>query len=104
MAATFKNFTVVSVPLAGSTVYTTPASTQTIVIGFQIANKSTTSNVAVEVTAAGAQIVGTDTPIPIGSALVPFEGKIVLEATDTITVVPDVDAVLDVVMSVLELT
>jgi len=104
MASDFKNYTAVSIPLAGSTVYTTPALTQAIVIGFQISNKSTTQVVKTEVTAAGAQLVGTDTPIPIGSALIPIEGKLVLEASDTITVVPDVDAVLDVVLSVLELS
>ena len=103
MAFIFKNEAVTVASGAGaSTIYTAPALTQSIIIGFQIANTGTTT-ATVTVLAASKQLVGTDTPIPTGSALIPISGKLVLEGNDTITV-SSTDENVDVIVSMLELS
>ena len=103
MASKFVNEVASIAAGAGATlVYTTPALTESIVIGFQISNTGVAVS-KVAVVAATKQITGDDTPIPVGSALIPIEGKLVLEAGDTLTVSP-VDEGVDVVLSILELS
>ena len=104
MANTFKKFTVTNALTGGSLVYTVPASTTAVVIGFIISNKITTAEIKIEATTSGVQIVGTNTVIPIGAALSVLDGKIVLNATDTVIVTPDTPNACDIILSVMEIT
>ena len=102
MASTFKSEVSTSLAASEVTVYTCPAATEAIVIGFHIANTSG-AEIAVDVKKAGAVLIN-DAPIPYGSTLVPFEGKLVLEATETLTVTPNTAGACDVSVSILELS
>lgn len=102
MANTFKNYTSLAVGTSNTTVYTVPASTSTVTIGMNLANIET-SQINVSVQAAGAYVVK-DAPIPAGSALSVLDGKIVLEATDTVVVSSSANSSVDVLLSVLEQT
>lgn len=92
---------------AGGAAYTVPASTTATLIGFNIANNSTTSTISVNVTLTrGATTVNwipAGANIPVGSALdcVGVEGKMVLAAGDIIKVIPT-GATVDTIISVLE--
>jgi hypothetical protein len=104
----FKLKTKASVGLTTTGVYTVPAATTTTVIGITLANTSGSSiNVGVGVSRVSADSVKLlkDAPIPQGSTLEFMQGnKIVLEATDTITVVSDTASSLDASITILELT
>jgi hypothetical protein len=108
MANTFKNHFSKNVGTSAATVYTTPSSTQTTVIGLSIANTTTGAVTAdVYVTSGGVDyymIKGAT--IPAGGALVPVGGdqKLVLEAADILKVVSSVATSLDVICSILEIT
>jgi len=102
MANTFKNYTSTSVGTSATTTYTVPASTTSIMIGCIISN-TTSSEIKIDVQAAGAYVVK-DAPIPSGSALSVLDGKIILEATDTVVVTSDTATSADVIVSVLEQT
>ena len=84
------------------TVYTVPAVTTTVVIGFVISNK-TAALVYVTIEAACTNL-GTDIPIPAGASLSVLDGKIVLEAADTVTVECDTTNGVDVLLSIMEAT
>jgi len=84
------------------TVYTVPAVTTTVVIGFMISNLLS-SQVTVSIEAASTNL-GTDIPIPAGSALSALDGKIVLEAADTLTVECDTLNGVEVILSIMEST
>jgi hypothetical protein len=84
------------------TVYTVPAATTTVVIGFMIANL-TGSGVMVSIEAASTNF-GTDIPIPSGASLSALDGKLVLEAADTLTVECDTLNGVEVVLSIMEAT
>ena len=71
-------------------------------IGCTISN-TTSSEIKIDVQAAGAYVVK-DAPIPSGSALSVLDGKIILEATDTVVVTSDTATSADVIVSVLEQT
>lgn len=92
---------------SAGTVYTVPASTTATLIGFNIANNSSTSVISVQVTLTrGATVVNWIPPganIPVGSALdcVGVEGKVVAAAGDIIKVTPTGGSS-DVIISVLE--
>lgn len=96
----FKSFQSTSVTTE-TTVYTGPASTETTVIGLSVACTST-SPATVSVKLNSAYIVK-DAPVPVGGALVAVGGeqKVVLEATDTLSVISD--ETVDVITSVLEI-
>ena len=109
MASEFKRAVQADVLATGQTIYTCPAATQTVIIGFILSNKSEIDQAAVKAVLkiqAGdeIQILGSDTPIPIGSALNALAGKIVLQEGDAIKVTPDADNQIDAVLSLLELT
>lgn len=91
------------------TVYTCPADTEAIVIGFRLANKDGANTVYVDIyidnAATDYNYGGQDTPIPAGAALNVLGGeKIVLNATDKIEVQASATGDIDGYVSVLELT
>lgn len=103
MANTFaREATATTTAATPVTVYTVPASTTTVVIGFMISNV-TSSAVTVSIEVASTNM-GTDIPIPAGSSLSALDGKIVLEATDTITVECDTTNGVDILLSYMEIT
>lgn len=102
MANTFKNYTSASVGTSATTVYTVPSATTSVTIGLTIAN-TTAAQITIDVQAAGVYIVK-GAPIPAGSGLSVLDGKIILEATDTVVVTSDTASSADVILSVLEQT
>ena len=102
MANTFKNYTSASVGTSPVTVYTVPSATTSVTIGLNLANV-TTSQITVDVQAGGVYVVK-GAPIPAGSGLSVLDGKIILEATDTVVVTSSAATSADVILSVLEQT
>ena len=102
MANTFKNYTSTSVGTSAATTYTVPSSTTSVMIGCNLSN-TTTSQIKVDVQAAGVYLVK-GVPIPAGSSLSVLDGKIILEAADTVVVTSDTATSADVIVSVLEQT
>jgi biopolymer transport protein ExbD len=102
MANTFKNYTSASVGTSPVTTYTVPSSTTSVTIGLTVSN-TTTSQIKIDVQAAGVYIVK-GAPIPSGSALSVLDGKVILEAADTVVVTSDTATSADVILSVLEQT
>ena len=100
MANTFKNYTSASVGTSPATVYTVPALTTSVTIGLTIAN-TTASQITVDVQAASVYVIK-GAPIPAGSALSVLDGKIILEAADTVVVTSSAATSADVILSVLE--
>ena len=84
-----------------TTIYTCPSATETTVIGLSVATTAT-SPATVSVKLNTAYLVK-DAPVPVGGALVVVGGdqKVVLEPTDTISVVSD--QTVDAVISILEI-
>lgn len=103
MAANFKRIKTSDISLAGTLLYTAPANTKVIIIGFVISNKSA-NQIKIKVSASDIQITGTDTPIPSGSALSILDGKIVLEPGDQVLAYCDQAASADSFISLLEMT
>ena len=100
MANTFKNYVSTSVGTLATTVYTVPASTTSVIIGCNIANRGASSiNVDVQL---GSTYIVKGAPVPVGSALSVLDGKIIAETTETIVVTSDTASSADVVLSVLE--
>ena len=108
MANTFKLKTKANVGTATSDVYVVPAATTTVVIGVTLANTTGSSiNVGVGVTRASTDNVNLmkNVPIPQGSSFEFMAGnKVVLETTDTLTAVSDVNNRLDVALTIMEIT
>lgn len=102
MANTFKNYTSASVGTSAVTTYTVAASTTSVMIGCNLAN-TTTGQIKVDVQAAGVYLAK-DVPLPAGSALSVLDGKVILEAADTVVVTSDTASSCDVIVSVLEQT
>lgn len=100
MPNTFKNYASTSVGTSPATVYTVPASTTAVTIGLNVANVSA-SQITIDVQCAGAYVVK-DAPIPAGAALSVLDGKIILEAADTVVVTSSAATSADVLLSVLE--
>jgi len=100
MANTFKNYTSASVGTSPVTTYTVPASTVAVVIGCNVANV-TASQITFSVQAAGVYLVK-DVPLPAGSAISVLDGKIILEAAETVVVTSNTASSADVILSVLE--
>ena len=108
MANTFKLKTKANVGVTTSNVYTVPSATTTVVIGVTLANTSGSSiNVGVGITRASTDDVNLmkNVPIPQGSSFEFMAGnKVVLETTDTLTAVSDVNNSLDVALTIMEIT
>jgi hypothetical protein len=108
MANTFRLKTKASVGLTTVGIYTVPSATTTTVIGITLANVSGSGiNVGVGITRTSADNISIlkNVPIPQGSTLEFMGGnKLVLEATDTLTVSSDVASSLDVALTILEMT
>lgn len=85
-----------------ATVYTVPAATTTVVIGFMIANV-TSALIEVDIEAAGKKL-GVGIPIPAGSSLSVLDGKLVLETTDTVVVTSDTVDSAEVILSIMEIS
>jgi hypothetical protein len=102
MANTFKNYTASSVGTGGSTVYTVPGAASAVVIGMNLANVAV-GQILVDVQLGSTYLVK-GVPIPAGTALSVLDGKMVLEATNTITVTSNTASSVDVILSVLEQT
>ena len=100
MANVFKNFTSASVGTSPVTTYTVPSATVAVTIGLTIAN-TTASQITVDVQAAGVFVVK-GAPIPSGSALSVLDGKIILEAADTVVITSSAATSADIILSVLE--
>jgi len=87
--------------------YTVPASTETIVTGITLANR-TASAITVDLDhydGATATYIIKDAPIPVGGTLVVGEGqRIVMEVSDQIRVTSDTASSVDATMSILEIT
>ena len=101
MPNVFKNETSQS-SIAGTVVYTAPALTTTIILGLNLAN-TTTSQISASVQV-GTTYVVKDAPLPAGSALGVIDGKIIMNAGDTVTVSSSVETAVDVITSVMEQT
>lgn len=100
MASTFKNYKSTGTGVSFETVYTVPASTAAVIIGVNVANLLA-EEIAVTIIAGDLHLVK-DCPIPVGSALSPLEGKLILEETETVTVKCNRGAGCDVLVSVME--
>jgi hypothetical protein len=98
--STFKNATDTGVGTSFSTAYTVPASTTAVMIGMTVANLGV-SQIAIEVKCASTYLVK-GAAIPSGSSLSVLDGKIILEAGDTVEVKSDTAASADVIVSILE--
>ena len=119
MANTFKVVTIAAEPNAAGTpytVYTTPSSTTTVILGLVLANIHT-SQVTAEVEIVsdtsgggraatnGTSFVIKDAPIPVGSSLELLAGnKVILETTDAIRVDCSVADKLSGTLSIMEMT
>ena len=109
MANTFKLKTKANVGVSTVGIYTAPAATTTVVIGITMANTSGSGvNVGVGITRAGTTEdikLLKNAPLPQGSSLEFMAGnKVVLEATDTITVDSDANNSVDTALTIMEIT
>ena len=108
MANTFKLKTKANVGTATSDVYAVPTETTAVVIGVTLAYTTGSSiNVGVGITRASTDNVNLmkSVPIPQGSSFEFMSGnKIVLETSDTLTAVSDVNNSLDVALTIMEIT
>ena len=108
MANTFRLKTKNNIGVSTVGIYTVPSSTTTTIIGLTLANTSGSSiNVGVGITRTGADNVNIikNVPIPQGSTLEVMQGnKIIMETTDTLTVVSDTNSSLDASASIWEMT
>ena len=111
MANTFKNSAVAATGTSEVTVYTTPSSTTTTVIGLTCANVTSTSPIKVSIRVYDSSgsayfYIVKNAEIFEGGALVAVGGdqKLVLETGDLIRVVSDTASSVDTIVSVMEQT
>tara|TARA_B100000683_G_scaffold194611_1_gene187638 strand:+ start:259 stop:585 length:327 start_codon:yes stop_codon:yes gene_type:complete len=108
MANTFKLKSKKNVGITTSDIYVVPGSTTTVVIGITLANISGTGcNVGIGIERNSADNINLikNAPIPQGSSLEFMSGnKIVLEATDKLTVNSDTNNSVDVALTIMEIT
>ena len=108
MANTFKLKTKANVGVTTDNVYVVPAATTTVVIGVTLANVSGQSiNVGIGITRSATDDVNIlkDIPLPQGSSIEFMQGnKVVLEATDSLTALSDLNNSLDVALTIMEIT
>ena len=108
MANTFKNSFSKNVGTSPVTVYTAPSSTQTTLIGFSVANVTTspiTCDAYITSSATDYYLIKSGV-VPVGGSLVIVGGdqKVVLEAADALKIVTSAATSADVVISYLEIT
>jgi len=110
MANVFKNSITGSIGTTNTIVYSVPAATTTTIIGVNVANVAA-QNISVSVrltdtSASKTVFLVKDVLITQGSSvvLVGGEQKIVMESTDTLTVVSSAASSADVIISALELS
>tara|TARA_B100000941_G_scaffold25786_1_gene15426 strand:- start:3588 stop:3914 length:327 start_codon:yes stop_codon:yes gene_type:complete len=108
MANTFKLKTKANIGISTQNVYVVPSATTTVVIGITLANTSGTGClVGVGITRPSTDDVKLlkNAPIPQGSSLEFMSGnKVVLEASDTITVDSDSNNSIDASLTIMEIT
>ena len=108
MANTFKLKTKANVGVTTVGIYTAPAATTTVVIGITMANTAGSGvNVGVGITRASSEDIKLlkNAPLPQGSSLEFMAGnKVVLEATDTLTVDSDTNNSVDAALTIMEIT
>jgi len=108
MANTYKLKTKTNIGITTVGIYTVPAATTTIIIGIALANISGTGvNVGVGITRVSAESIKLmkNVPIPQGSTLEFMGGnKMILEATDTLTIISDTVSSIDASVSIMEMT
>ena len=108
MANTFKLKTKANIGISTQNVYVVPSATTTVVIGITLANTSGSGClVGVGVTRSSTDDVKLlkNAPIPQGSSLEFMAGnKVVLEATDTLTVNSDTNNSIDASLTIMEIT
>jgi len=109
MANAFKTLTDTAVGTSAATIYTCPASTETTIIGLNVANILTVSitvDVQLENDDGDNVYIVKSAIIPVGSSLVAVGGdqKIVMNASDVLKVTASQASAADVTLSVLEIT
>ena len=109
MANAFKTLTDTAVGTSAATIYTCPASTETTIIGMNIANILTVSitvDVQLENDDGDNVYLVKSAIVPVGSSLVAVGGdqKIVMNAADVLKVTASQASAADVTLSVLEIT
>ena len=109
MANSFKTVTDTAVGTSAATIYTCPASTETTIIGLNVANILTstiTVDVQLENNDGDNVYIVKDAIVPVGSSLVAVGGdqKIVMNASDVLKVTARQASGADVTMSILEIT
>ena len=108
MANTFKLKTKANLGITTQNVYVVPSATTTVVIGITIANVSGSGVlVGVGITRPSSDDVKVlkNVPIPQGSSLEFMSGnKVVLEASDTLTVDSDSNNSVDATLTIMEIT
>jgi hypothetical protein len=107
MANTFKNAFSKDVGTSAATIYTTPAATQTTLIGLSVSNTTTspiTCDAYITSSAVDYYLIKNAT-VPVGGSLVIVGGdqKTVLAAADVLKIVTSAAASADVVCSLLEI-
>lgn len=102
MANTFKNYRASSVGKTGESVYTVARGATAVMIGCNLANVGS-STIVVDVLVAGTHLIK-GVAIPTGSSLSALDGKIILEASQSVIVKTDTEGSCDVILSVLEQT
>ena len=108
MANNFKSFPAKGVGTTPATVYTTPASTQTTLIGLSVANTSAspiTTDVYITRSAVDNYLIRNGV-VPVGGTLVVVGGdqKVVMQPSDVLSVVTSAASSADVWASLLEVT
>ena len=109
MANALKTLTDTAVGTSAATIYTCPASTETTIIGMNIANILTVSitvDVQLENDDGDNVYLVESAIVPVGSSLVAVGGdqKIVMNAADVLKVTASQASAADVTLSVLEIT
>ena len=110
MPNTFKNSISASIGITETTVYSAPSATTSTVIGVSVANR-VNQNINVDVklndtTGGKSAFICTGSLVPPGSNIVLVGGdqKVVLKATDYLTLKSNVASSADIIISVLEIS
>lgn len=109
MANAFKTLTDTAVGTSAATIYTCPASTETTIIGLNVANiltSSITVDVQLENNDGDNVYIVKNAIVPVGSSLVACGGdqKIVMNASDVLKVTASAASAADVTVSILEIS
>lgn len=111
MANTFKNGANSSIGTVKTTVYTSPVSTTSVLIGLTLSNILNNTNIRADAifydsSADSEFYIIRNAPIAVGGALVAVGGnqKIILEPEDEIRVISDTASSVDAIVSTLQIT